>query len=338
MIVGSQSERITKLFDIKEKIMRKIIPYCFLFVLILAFASPTYSFDYIHRIDNQEEINAIYVSKTSRHSFPQKDYTYSFPVCDEKDENILNTIKVDAYVAYTIGTYSISIDYTDSDDPYVHRRTGYLVANDLQSTNDAKFHNLPVRMKDGKILFHSNSTYAPENLNSYYFEGDDINGDTDNSFKTNTYHMENSLLPRLYNNQAFFQRIKDKIPSDKTILGVCIKIYSSYDFCPPCRANILTLAPYFQNRFAKLLGVSGAPLPLTILGLNYRPYGHYYYYSKKGDIGPPPYGTDLFPQDIFETFNGTIHDDGSPQSILPIYLHVQPDKKKDEEKILTLKK
>lgn len=332
MIIGNQYEyeRILKINSIKEKIMRKNILCCFLFVFLLSFISPAYSCKYVHHLDTNEEINAIHVSKSSRHSFPQEGYTYSFPVCDEDDIDILNTLKVDAYASFTKGTYSISIDYTDSKDRYVHRRTGYLVTDNLESIKDSlPYPDNKVYEKDGRILFHSNKAYAPRDLNENCFS------DVKSGFAQALYHMENALLPCLYDNEVFINRIKDKIPAGKTILGVCIKIYCSYDFCSQCCANILTLAPYLQAKFSQYFSHSPNSIPLTILGLAYRPYGNYGYLDANGKDLKKEFGADLYLQNEFITFNGTIHG-GSPQSILPIYLCAQPDTPQSKKRTLTL--
>lgn len=291
--------------------------------------------NYVHKhTADKDKINAIYISKSSRHSFPQKNYTYSFPICDEDDVDVLNTLEVDIYAQYTIGTYSISIDYTDSKDPYVHRKTGYLVRDDLESTTEAMPYGKKVAQKNGRILFHSKKPCAPQCLNPNDFIN--INLEDDNSFsnKGNFHHMENSLLPALCDNNKFFKRIREEIPLEKTILGICIKIYSSYDFCGDCRANILTLAPYLHTQFSKNFQDSHNPPPLTILGLIYRPYGHDYCGAKGVALGDPGYGTDIYPQDKFLTFNGRIN--GSAyQAILPIYIYIQPKKSQDKNLTLT---
>lgn len=307
-----------------------------LIVISIFHTAPLVAVKYVHQCSDTGNVDAIYVSQSTKHAFQQDDYSYDFMFCDDEDSDILETLGTifgqGTHATRTIGTYSISIDHTSLEDDYVYRQSGYLVEDDMESTN-ASTENLECNVvplaRKGRLIFISGNSSSPTHLIPQYFTEDKINF----SKASEPSHMENALLASLYHNSTFFNRVKQELPEDCQILGVCIKLYSSYDFCRDCRANILHLYPYLRSKFAHLLGIEIESLPLSILGLTYRLYGLTYKGAEEEPLGGQDYWTALYNKDLFKSFSGNIHGDFQ-QDFLPIFVCKQPDTPQDEELFL----
>jgi hypothetical protein len=317
--------------DIIRMLLKKFVSFYFTFLYAVFIACQSYSCDIgTHQHEdstNKAKITSFYVSDKCRSFFSQPDYTYSFPFVDEDDRKILNTLSkvfgTSTYSNVTKGTYSIAIDYDPSpQSSKVYRQTRYLVSND-------NFKTSKVITEDGYSLFRSDSTHAPK----YY------------DLKGGEYHMENALMTSLNeDSDAILHDIFTEIPKKSRILGVCIKLYSSYDCCPACRLNILNQIQDFQKmldnkiRAAEKFKVSNQAIPFMIHGLMVRPYGKILqtFLNDKCENIEAQYWVNLFNQTTYYSFRGKINGQAS-QNMMPVYIQMQQSTEINSDKTIFLK-
>jgi hypothetical protein len=322
----------------KEINMIKVSFFVIGFLLFITFTASVFSCkfcEYAHK--GKEDLDAFYMSQNAKRCFPNEDNSYSFPVCNGDDHSLLEKLRRvnegKMYPDIVYGTYSIAIDYSLESKPgFVYTRYSHLEESDKDSIK-ASIHPEGIIESEDIILFRSHKSFAPWLLNTTCF--DELSNEINNAkfSNLNQYHMENGLLRSLYNNRTFFKLIADDVFKEKgaKILGVCVKIYCTDDFCSGCRQNILALIPCLQKRFASILKCSAESLPVTILGFAISHYGTDYYNTENQNLG-----TDYpFDETRFPTFEG-IMQGGIKQTILPVYLDRQPGTPKITGEPLTL--
>ena len=154
--------------------------------------------------------------------------------------------------------------------------------------------------------------------------------------------MENALMTSLEeDSHTLLEDIIDNIPKKSKILGVCVKLYQSYDCCPDCRLNILKHISNLQKKFdleirnVKKFKVSTEVISFMVHGLMIRSYGQYgsktCIDNQCKDISNYYDGsTNIFDQKLFCTFSGKI-DGNASQTMMPVYIHMQPSTKIDSD-------